>query len=219
MSRSILVIHAHPRPDRSRANRVLRRAAEGIEDVTVLDLYAEYPAYDIDVDAEQARLAEHDVIVFQHPVYWYAAPALVKEWIDLVLEWGWAYGPGGDALKDKITFHAVTAGGRDAAYSVTGRNRFDMRALFTPFEQTALLCGMVYLPPLVLYEANDLLDDEALDAHASLYARILRGLREDQFDLAEAVQLRRLGALLEPRRVEVPASEPDPEPAATAEEG
>lgn len=195
MSRSILVLYAHPRPERSQANRRLKRVAEGLRGVTVVDLYAEYPTYDIDVDREQARLEEHDVIVFQHPVYWFSAPALVKEWTDLVLEWGWAYGPDGDALEGKIYLHAVTAGGELAAYSTEGRNRFDLRALYMPFEQTAMLCGMVYLPPYALFDANAMTHTDVLDAHAAGYARLLRDLRDDALDLERAASLRALAEI------------------------
>lgn len=192
MSRSILVLYAHPRTERSQANRRLKRVAEGLDGVTVVDLYAEYPSYDIDVDREQARLARHDVIVFQHPVYWYSAPALVKEWIDLVLEWRWAYGPGGRALAGKIWLNAVTAGGAQAAYGPNGRNRLDLRALFAPFEQTAMLCGMTFLPPFALFNANDRRDRAALDAHAARYARLLRDVRERTLDIEAVTEMRGL---------------------------
>lgn len=195
MSRSILVLYAHPRTERSRANRRLKRVAEGLDDVTVVDLYAENPTYDIDIDREQARLEDHDVIVVQHPVYWYSVPALVKEWIDLVLEWGWAYGPGGHALSGKLYLHAVTAGGQHAAYSAEGRNRLDLRGLFAPFEQTAMLCGMVYLPPFALFDANDQTEPAVLDAHAAGYARLLKALRDDTLDLERALTLRGLSEI------------------------
>jgi len=192
MQRSILVIYAHPRTDRSQANRRLKRVAEGMDGVTVLDLYAEYPTYDIDVDREQARLSQHDAIVFQHPVYWYSAPALLKEWIDLVLEWRWAYGPEGNALRGKVWLNAVTAGGAQAAYGPEGRNRLDLRALFAPFEQTAMLCGMQFLPPFALFDANDRRERSVLDAHAAGYAKLLRDLRERAIDVEAVGELRGL---------------------------
>jgi len=192
MPSSILVLYVHPRSERSQSNRRLKRVAEGLERVTVADLYAEYPTYEIDVDREQARVAAHDVIVFQHPVYWYSAPALLKEWIDLVLEWRWAYGPGGDALAGKIWLSAVTAGGAQAAYGPDGRNHHDLRELFSPFEQTAILCGMTFLPPFALFEANDRRDRAVLDAHAAGYAKLLRDLRENVLDPNTVSDLRGL---------------------------
>ena len=86
MPRRVLILYAHPMPRKSRANRALAEAVRGLEGVTFHDLYEAYPDFFIDVAREKALLVEHDVIVLQHPFYWYSAPALVKEWLDLVLE-------------------------------------------------------------------------------------------------------------------------------------
>ena len=83
----------------------------GLEGVTIVDLYAEYPSLDIDVAREQQRLLAHDVIVLQHPFYWYSSPAIIKEWQDLVLENGWAYGPGGTRLAGRYLMSAISTGG------------------------------------------------------------------------------------------------------------
>ncbi len=101
MPQRILVLLAHPAHRRSRANAALRDAAKAVEGVTLHDLYEAYPDFLIDVDHEQALLLRHDVIVFQHPVYWYSSPAILKEWQDLVLEHGFAYGRAGTALAGK----------------------------------------------------------------------------------------------------------------------
>ena len=97
-ARRVLILLAHPSPDESEVNLPMIRASAKLEGVTVLDLYAEYPDFVIDVEREQARLREHDIIVFQFPLYWYSVPALLKGWQDLVLEYGFAYGSGGEAL-------------------------------------------------------------------------------------------------------------------------
>ena len=94
----VLVLHAHPAPRRSRVNAALLAAARGVDGVTVRELYEEYPDFFIDVKAEQEVVAAHDVVVMQHPFYWYSTPALVKEWFDEVLMSGWAYGEGGDPV-------------------------------------------------------------------------------------------------------------------------
>ena len=85
--------------------------------------------------------------IFQHPFYWYSSPALVKEWIDLVLEHGFAYGQSGRALEGKIMMNAITTGGPDEAYQKGGYNRFTIREFLAPFDQTARLCQMRYLAP------------------------------------------------------------------------
>ena len=111
--RNVLVLFAHPSPGRSEVNGPMARAAAGIDGVTLVDLYAEYPDFRIDVDREQKRLLDHDVIVFQHPLYWYSTTAILKEWQDLVLEHGFAYGSEGTALQGKIDAEATARGDAD----------------------------------------------------------------------------------------------------------
>ena len=84
----ILVLFAHPVQHKSRVNKELVSAIQGIEGITFHYLYEDYPDFHIDVKREQELLLSHDIFVWQHPFYWYSAPALLKEWIDLVLEHG-----------------------------------------------------------------------------------------------------------------------------------
>lgn len=183
----VLVLFAHPRTDRSEVNAVLAEAVRGITGVTVVDLYAEYPTFDIDVDREQQRLLDHDVIVFQHPVYWYSCPALLKEWQDLVLEHGFAYGEGGTALDGKVLLNAVSAGARRDVYSQDGGYKYELRAFFAPFEQTARLCRMRYLPPFTLYAAGHAVDEDRLGDHVRNYTILLEALVNERLDLVRAV--------------------------------
>jgi glutathione-regulated potassium-efflux system ancillary protein KefG len=181
--RRVLVLFAHPSFERSRVNRRLVAQAAGLEGVRVHDLYDEYPDFDVDVDREQALLAGHDVIVVHHPFHWYGAPALVKQWLDLVLEHGWAYGAEGRALVGKWWGHALTAGGGAEAYRAGGFNRHTVRAMLAPFEQTARLCGLRFVPPFVVHDTHRL-EAPAIDAHARRYRSYLERLRDPGFDLA-----------------------------------
>lgn len=52
----ILLIFAHPYPDRSRANRALMEAIESLAEARVRSLYDLYPSFDIDVQAERREL-------------------------------------------------------------------------------------------------------------------------------------------------------------------
>lgn len=184
--RRVLVLCAHPQADRSEAGQALVFEAARMEGVTVADLYAEYPDMGIDIDAEQARLAAHDVVVFLFPVFWYSTPAMLKEWQDLVLEYGWAYGEGGDKLSGKIFFCAATAGGPESAYTESGQNHFSLPELMRPLEATAAMCGMRWLPPFALFAARRALDDGRLDTHRDAWVRLLEGLRDDTLDLDAA---------------------------------
>lgn len=150
----VLVIYAHAAPQRSRVNRLLADAARATPGVVVHDLYATYPDFYIDVAHEQALLADADMLVLLHPIHWYAMPSLLKEWIDVVFEAGWAYGDGATGLKDKACLLAVTTGGTAAAYSADGVHGHPFAAFLPPIEQTARLCGMRWQDPLVLHGAH-----------------------------------------------------------------
>ncbi len=185
MPRSILVLYAHPRPSRSVANRRLKRVAEGVSGVSVVDLYAEYPTHHIDVLREQKRLEEFDVLIFQHPVYWFSTPSLIKEWVDRVVTFGWALGER-EALKGKIYLHAVTTAASHGVFALEVTGRSALRDQFHPYEMMAGLCGMRYLPPFSLFrEIEGESRPDRLDRHAAAYARFLRDLRDERLDLAQ----------------------------------
>ncbi len=182
----ILVLFAHPSLERSEVNRHLLSASRSIDDVTVVDLYGEYPTFRIDIDREQQRLLEHDVIVFMFPMYWYSTPAILKEWQDLVLEHGWAYGTDGTALHGKLFLCAFTAGGRESAYREQGYNHYTVRELLRPLEQTAVLCGMRYLPPFALFGARSALEEDRVGAHVEQWRRVLDQLKAGALSPTEA---------------------------------
>jgi glutathione-regulated potassium-efflux system ancillary protein KefG len=184
--RRVLVLFAHPVLERSRVNRRLADAIRGLEGVTFRDLYELYPNFSIDVQAEQEQLLAHDVIVFQHPFYWYSCPAIVKEWQDLVLEHGWAYGVGGTQLRGKIWLNAITTGGPATAYRHGGYNRFTVRELLTPWDQTAYLCGMKFLAPFVVHGSLRVVGDDDLATHRANYVRVIEALRDERVDLERA---------------------------------
>jgi glutathione-regulated potassium-efflux system ancillary protein KefF len=136
--------------------------------IEVRDLYALYPDYLIDVAAEQAALAAAKLVVWQHPIHWYGMPPLLKLWLDEVLAFGWAYGPGGTAVRGKDLWLAATTGGTETSYRPESYNRYFFDAFLPPYEQTAALCGMRFLPPLLLHGAHKAGEAE-LAAHAERY--------------------------------------------------
>jgi glutathione-regulated potassium-efflux system ancillary protein KefG len=149
------------------------RAIEDVDDITFHNLYEEYPDFHIDVSREQDMLLEHDIYIWQHPFYWYSAPSIIKEWIDLVLKHGFAYGRTGTALKDKRIFSAITAGGRREVYQEGSMNNFTIPQFLAPFWQTARLCNMIYLPPFVVHGTH-LLSEEEIQKAAQDYRKILK---------------------------------------------
>jgi glutathione-regulated potassium-efflux system ancillary protein KefG len=184
--RKILINFAHPARARSKINSALREAVEGLEGVTLNDLYARYPDYLIDVKREQHLCENHDVIIFQHPFYWYSTPAIMKEWLDLVLEHGWAYGSQGVALKGKLFLQAITAGGGDSTYRKDGFNEFTIGELTSPYRATAKLCNMDWLPPFAILGIHRGLSEQQVKAHAEEYRRVVCALRDTSLDIDQA---------------------------------
>lgn len=150
----VLLLYAHPESQDSVANRVLLKPAQQLKNVTVHDLYAHYPDFFIDIHHEQALLREHDVIVFQHPLYTYSCPALLKEWMDRVLSRGFSSGVGGNALEGKYWRSVITTGEPEGAYRRDGFNRYALSDILRPFELTAAMCRMHWLSPMIIYWAR-----------------------------------------------------------------
>lgn len=169
---SVYLLAAHPNWRESRVNRRLLAAAQALSGVKVCDLYARYPDYDIDVPAEQASAAAASLIVLLHPVQWYSMPALLKLWLDEVLAHGWAYGNGGTALQGKDLWLVATTGGPESSYHPQSYNRYFFDAFLPPYEQTAALCGMRFLPPLLLHGAHRASEQEVA-AHVAVFAERL----------------------------------------------
>jgi glutathione-regulated potassium-efflux system ancillary protein KefG len=183
----VLILFAHPRFEKSRINRGLLRHIENLTQVTLHDLYEEYPDFNIDTDREKTLLLKHEVIIWHHPVYMYGAPALLKQWIDLVLEYGWAHGKDGDNLRGKTIFNTLTAGGTRDVYVAGGHNSFTIKEFLIPFEQTARFCGMIYLPPFVVH-GTYLLTDKEVEEHRQLYHVLLDRLAKGEYDTKTMLQ-------------------------------
>ncbi len=168
----LLILFAHPALEKSRVHTRLLQEVQGIGEVTVHDLYEAYPDFDIDIGREQQLLLQHDIVAWQHPLYWYSAPAIVKQWLDLVLEHGWAYGSNGNRLAGKGAINIISSGGPLQAYTASGRNRFTIRQFLAPFDQAAHLCKMHYLPPFVVPGTHQLGASD-IDNYAQQYRQAL----------------------------------------------
>jgi putative NADPH-quinone reductase len=178
----LIVYYAHPGHKNSHVNKHMARAARSVEGITFVDLYRDYPRFDIDVVVEQKRLLDHDVILFEFPMFWYSTPSIVKEWEDLVLEHGFAYGADGDKLADKHMLLAVTAAGPEDAYTQNGYQHYPIRTFLTPLEQTARLCTA----PYVLYSSLTAPTAGLVEPHVEGYVRLLEAIRDDRYDFEAA---------------------------------
>lgn len=145
----VTVIFAHPFFEHSVANReILSYIKKEREEYDVRDLCELYPDFRIDVAKEQEAIVHSDVIVFQFPFFWYNVPAIIKQWMDMVLAHGFAFGSEGDKLKGKHFIVSFTIGGTKESYTPLGYNHFRPEEYLKMFEQTAYLTGMHYEDPI-----------------------------------------------------------------------
>lgn len=194
--KKVLVLFAHPAFQKSRINKKLLHSIQNMEGVTINNLYEKYPDFFIDVKAEQRLLLEHDIIIWHHPFYWYSAPAILKEWMDLVLEHGFAYGATGRALEGKWVISTISTGGRKEIYCKTGSNQFTMNQFLAPFSQSANLCRMKYLPPFVVHGSHTLTEHD-LNKHAADYRKLIVALRDQKCEVSQFDNFEYINSLLE----------------------
>ena len=169
----ILALVVHPKISESRLHRSWANALEGTNAVMVRKLYQTYPFWKIDGSVEQTLLAAHDRIILQFPFYLYGCPPLMKMWMDEVLTFRWAYGPGGEELKGKQLLIAVSTGGPAEAYRPDGFHHYTVEELLTPFQQIANLVGATYLKPYVFHRARTVTDEE-ISASAADFVRYVQ---------------------------------------------
>lgn len=168
----ILVLLAHPSMHHSTVNKALRDAVKDIDGITLHDLYDCYPEFYIDAKHEQQLLLQHDLVVFQHPLYWYSTTPLLKLWQDVVFSRGFAYGKNGTALHGKDFMQMISTGGKAEAFQNEGYNQYTIDQLIAPLKATANMCGMIFHPPMVIHKSYKITALE-LKSYAKKYHDLL----------------------------------------------
>lgn len=193
---NILILFAHPALQNSRVNRQLIKYVAGLDGVTFHDLYEAYPDFNIDVKHEQNLLLENDIIVFHHPLFWFSVPAILREWMDLVLQHMWAYGKTGKALRGKKLFNVVTTGGRESLFRHDGNHGNTMVEFLAPIRQSAYVCGMDFLPPFVVHGTRNITLQE-ITSYGEDYQKMIVSLRDGKVNFEVACSHQRLNSDLE----------------------
>lgn len=191
-----LVVLAHPSlGEKSIANRIIVDRVRSLPGVTVKDLYREQPSFRFPIEAEQATLRDADSVIFQFPFYWYGVPGILKEWMDQVLTYGFAYGSTGNKLKGKHFLVSTTIGGPADAYCEGGYNNFTVGELLKPLRQMSNLTGMRYHAPIVshgmifipnVYNTREEVEGRAQE-HADKLHRYLTGEMTEELPSHQAL--------------------------------
>lgn len=169
-----LIIVSHPYPQQSRVIKALQKTAETVSGVTVRNLESLYgpDATRFDVAAEQAACEGKERIVFLYPTHWFNLTPALKAYLNEVWTYGWAFGPGTNALAGKELLVVTTAGASEHTYSHDGLIKSAMDEVLTPMKASALYVGMTWLPPLAFYEVAGKNKDDISDFQRQLAARL-----------------------------------------------
>lgn len=179
----VLVLYAHPYPDRSRVNRQLLRGIAELAAVEIRSLYDLYPDFAIDVAAEQEAVARHRALVLQHPLYWHLPPAAMVMWLEKVLLHGWAFGAEARAFSGKRCWWVVTIGSGEMQFLGDDPTAPPREAYETAVRHALERCGATWLAPMII--AN---------AHALDKTELARQSAEYRAALTELVRIEAAGA-------------------------
>lgn len=122
---STIVFSFHDNWDNSKVNKML---GQDVTNVVYVDK-------DFNVADHQELLQGHNDIILQYPIQWFYGPVILKEWLDKVLSYGFAYG-GQYALEGKKFHLAVTLGGVEEAYTQDGPNGVTVEDILKPMYAT-----------------------------------------------------------------------------------
>ncbi|MFD1260712.1 NAD(P)H-dependent oxidoreductase [Entomomonas asaccharolytica] len=148
-----LMILAHPNYKQSIANKTIAETLQkSVDDLELRNIYQLYPDYQIDIEAEQAALLKHDLIILQYPMYWFNMPAILKIWFDKVFTYQFAYGSQGDKLKNKKLLPSLTVGQPEQNFQ--SDNHFLIDDFMCSLKKTAEYAQMNYLKPVILYDIS-----------------------------------------------------------------
>lgn len=141
-----LVIVSHPEINNSQTQQFLMQGAK-MQDVT---WHHVEELAEIDVAKEQALLKENDRIIFQFPLYWYAAPEGLKHWEDEVLTRNFVYGDGDDNLSDKEFGIVVSTGMPLKEFRRGGSENITIDQIMAPYYAIADRAKMNILPTFTI---------------------------------------------------------------------
>lgn len=190
---NVLIVSGHPNLETSHANKaVLDYTLKLLPDAAISRLDLLYPDFKIDVKAEQEKLINADIIIWQFPFHWYSFPALMKKYIDDVYVYGFAHGVGGDKLKGKRLILSFTTGASEDLYDYGKAMNYPIDDFLPSLIQTAKLCqmeikkpiysmGMQYIPNVYPIETLEMVKAKAKD-HAN---RLMTTVNENLFSKAD----------------------------------
>ena len=140
-----MVVISHPTIQTSSSQQFFLATLKGEDFVTIRHLdevWSEAKPHFTRVIEEKA-LVESGAqrLILQFPMYWYQAPAVMKEWIDTVMSKSATF-----AKQIKELGIVVTLGVKEEAFRAGGKEQFTISELLRPFQALANAMRWKYLP-------------------------------------------------------------------------
>lgn len=173
-----LVVVSHPNIAKSVINqRWIKELEQYPQLFTVHELYKTYLDGKIDIAKEQALIEEHNNLILQFPMYWFNCTPLLKQWLDEVFTYGWAYGSTGNQLKNKNIALAVSIGRRKDEFV----EPFTVNTFLRSFEMVTQYVKANYKGTFALYGAStepgrNTITEEQIEQSAKDYIQFLNRL-------------------------------------------
>lgn len=108
-----------------------------------------------DIVAEQEKLRQAELVIFQFPIWWFGMPAIMKGWADRVFARGFAYSAGrkydAGLFRGKTAMVAATTGTSADTYAPDGIDGDILNVLWPVHNGLLRYCGFDVLPPFVAY--------------------------------------------------------------------
>ena len=141
-------------------------------------------------------MRQADRIILQFPLYWYAAPAGLKQWEDTVLTRTFVYGDHRYPLAGKELGIVVTTGMPAKAFQRGGAEQITLDAALAPLAAVANRAKMKWLPTFAIHQFA-YLDEPAKLQLVVDYQRYLTQTQPDNLQNKQAWFAQHLPAMIE----------------------
>lgn len=151
-----IVYLAHPDLASSTSHQFLLSSGKEIATCEYVDLTTEFQENQqtFNISEERQRLLQYDRIIFQFQLHWYQAPAIMKQWLDAVLDQDDSSTVFYKQLAGKELGIVLIAGIKAEHYQAGGREQLTISDLLSPYEALARHFSMKYLAPFTIHQFN-----------------------------------------------------------------
>ncbi|WP_072998613.1 NAD(P)H-dependent oxidoreductase [Epilithonimonas mollis] len=168
-----LVLFAHPYFEHSTTNVRLLECYDGMDNVTLRDLYEDYPDFHIQPFRERKRIVEYERIIFHFPIIWFGMPPLLKLWIDEVFDMRWISENGLNILSGKDALIITSVGGKEINYSPEGKFKANVEELLSGLKVSLDVNNIDLKKIHVIYNADNLTEED-LDLQCQALSETLK---------------------------------------------